>query len=113
MTLSQVRRFALSLPETTEEPHFDRTSFRVRGKIFATAKPSETHLHVFVGEEWREPTLAMHPDHVAKLWWGTKVVGLRVELPNAPASLVKELLTAAWEAKAPKALRDRPAMRPR
>jgi hypothetical protein len=34
MTLSQVRRFALSLPETTEEPHFDRTSFRVRGKIF-------------------------------------------------------------------------------
>lgn len=27
---------ALSFPETSEAPHFDKTSFRVRGKIFAT-----------------------------------------------------------------------------
>jgi hypothetical protein len=27
---------ALSFPETTEEPHFEKTSFRVRKKIFAT-----------------------------------------------------------------------------
>jgi hypothetical protein len=26
----------MTLPETTEAPHFEATSFRVRGKIFAT-----------------------------------------------------------------------------
>ena len=30
-----VRKLALSLPESTEQPHHDMTSFRVRGKIFA------------------------------------------------------------------------------
>jgi len=31
--LNDVRRFAMSLPEVTEEPHFAYTSFRVKGKI--------------------------------------------------------------------------------
>ena len=31
-----VREIALSFPETTEEPHFEKTSFRVKKKIFAT-----------------------------------------------------------------------------
>lgn len=30
------RQFALSFAETTEQPHFDATSFRVNGKIFAS-----------------------------------------------------------------------------
>lgn len=30
------RKLALSFPETTEEPHFEKTSFRVEKKIFAT-----------------------------------------------------------------------------
>ncbi|OOQ59625.1 MmcQ/YjbR family DNA-binding protein [Mucilaginibacter pedocola] len=30
------RQFTLSLPHVTEEPHFDKTSFRIGGKIFAT-----------------------------------------------------------------------------
>ena len=30
------REIALSLPEAVEMPHFDKTSFRVKGKIFAT-----------------------------------------------------------------------------
>jgi len=35
--LIDARRLAMSLPEVTEEPHFEYTSFRVRGKIFALA----------------------------------------------------------------------------
>ena len=31
-----VRTLALSLPEVTEAPHFERVAFKVRGKIFAT-----------------------------------------------------------------------------
>ena len=38
--LQQIREIALSFPETTEEPHFEKTSFRVRKKIFATLKDS-------------------------------------------------------------------------
>lgn len=37
MTTKEIfRQLALSFPETTEEPHFEKTSFRVKGKIFAT-----------------------------------------------------------------------------
>ena len=30
------RELSLSFPETTEAPHFEKTSFRVKDKIFAT-----------------------------------------------------------------------------
>ncbi len=36
VTIDTMRTIALSFPETTEEPHFEKTSFRVRRKIFAT-----------------------------------------------------------------------------
>jgi len=102
--LDRARRFALSLPETTEQPHFDYTSFRVRGKIFATAPPDAQHLHVFVDDEQRELALAVHPACVEKLWWGDKVVGLRIDLARADAKVVDELLRQAWTRKAPKTL---------
>jgi predicted DNA-binding protein (MmcQ/YjbR family) len=50
MNASQARRFALSLPGSTEAPHFEYPSFRVRGKLFATVPPDGRHLHVFVDE---------------------------------------------------------------
>ncbi len=40
MNQSDVRALALSLPEAEEHPHFDRPSFRVRGKIFVTLPPA-------------------------------------------------------------------------
>jgi hypothetical protein len=100
MTLAQIRAYALSLAEVTEEPHFDRTSFRVRGKIFATARTTEPHIHIFVDALERDQALAAHPDHMEKLWWGKEVRGLRVSL-KAPAAALKELLRKAWVAKAP------------
>lgn len=36
VTLATLRKLALSFPETTEEPHFEKTSFKVKRKIFAT-----------------------------------------------------------------------------
>lgn len=62
MTLQQARKFALSLPQTTEEPHFESSPFRVRGRIFATVPPSGTHLHIFVEEEQRIPLIAAQPE---------------------------------------------------
>jgi hypothetical protein len=43
MTADDARRLALALPETVEQGHHGRPSFRVAGKIFATI--------------WDEPTM--------------------------------------------------------
>ena len=104
--IEAVRRFALGLPEVTEEPHFDKASFRVARKIFVTVPPDAKHIHVFVSDEHREPALALHPGSIEKLTWGGKVVGLRIDLALCPAQEVRALVQAAWAEKAPARLRD-------
>jgi hypothetical protein len=99
-----LRTYALSLPEVTEEPHHQSGSFRVRGKIFVTIPPEQTHVHVFVSEEQRERALTIYPEFTEKLLWSGKVVGLRLTLANAPSAVAKQLIRQAWENKAPKAL---------
>lgn len=104
MKLHQVRKHALALPDTSEAPHFNFSSFRVHGKIFVTIPPDEEHIHVFAPEAEREAALALHGDFLEKLYWGAKVLGLRVWLSDADSAVVKRLVTCAWEAKAPKRL---------
>ncbi len=41
MNAQQARQLALALPQASEEPHFDFTSFRIGGKIFATMPPAK------------------------------------------------------------------------
>jgi predicted DNA-binding protein (MmcQ/YjbR family) len=36
VSIDTFRKLALSFPEATEEPHFEKISFRVKKKIFAT-----------------------------------------------------------------------------
>jgi hypothetical protein len=102
--LEQARRYALSLPEATEEPHFEYTSFRVRGKIFATAPRGGTYLHVFVEEEQRAALIAAEPETFEALHWGSKVVGVKVTLARAATATVDRLLLQGWRRKAPKRL---------
>ncbi len=104
MKISAVRRYALSLPEATEAPHFHYTSFRVQGKIFVTVPPDEEHIHVFIAEAQRELALAMDPAFLEKLTWGAKVVGLRITLAAARPAVVKQLISQAWAHRAPKRL---------
>jgi hypothetical protein len=102
MELHEARRFALSLPEATEEPHFHMASFRVRGKIFATVPPDGDHLHVFADEEVTRASVAEDPRAFAELWWGQRLVSVRVNLPAADDKAVFELLEEAWRRKAPR-----------
>lgn len=102
MKLATVRRYALSLDAVTEEPHHDFSSFRVRGKIFVTIPPGDATIHVFIGEEDREPVLSMHPEWAQKLVWGSKVLGVRIQLAAAPAALVKALVLKAYETRVAK-----------
>jgi hypothetical protein len=103
VNVREVRRLALALPEATENPHFHLTSFRVKGKIFATAAPDGSYMNVFVDDEQREIMVNVDPKAYETLKWG-KIGYLHVHLAAAKARDVKTLLRAAWELKAPKKL---------
>jgi hypothetical protein len=102
VSAATVRRLALSLPETSESPHHDMTSFRVVGKIFATMPPEGGRVHVFVGDEEATASVAEYPDAVEELWWGSRRRGCRVLLAHATVPMLRELLTESWRGKAPR-----------
>jgi hypothetical protein len=104
MRYSTARGFALSLPETTEEPHFEKSSFRVRGKIFCTVPEGQQHLHLQVDPEERLALIEGNPAAYEELVWGKRVVPdyVRVTLAKADRAEVCELLEDAWRRRAPK-----------
>lgn len=98
------RRLALALPEAHEEPHFERASFRVGKKIFATLVPdgSEAMVKLPVAEE-AEDWIATRPELFFSYGtWTTRNGALGVRLAKAPAKLLQPLLVEAWRALAPK-----------
>ncbi len=101
MTLDDVRRMAMKLLGATESPHHRYTSFRVRGRIFATAPQEGGLLHVFVDEVECDRMTVLDPVVYAKLGWGKKIVGLRVALDAAKPEEVQALLRMAWQRKLP------------
>ncbi len=104
MTSDEARHLALSLPEAAEAPHFEKSSFRVRGKIFATLTEDRRHLHVFVDEGETRAAVAEDPSTYEELWWGKRLSGVRIHLAGAAPERVAELLEEAWRRKAPKKL---------
>jgi hypothetical protein len=104
MQLADVRRLAMALLGTTESPHHRYTSFRVRGRIYATAPVEGGSLHVFLDEEDRDRMIRLQPHAYIELGWGRKTAGLRVDLDRARPEDVRELLRAAWKRKLPKSV---------
>jgi hypothetical protein len=102
--LAEARKFALSLPETTEEPHFEAGSFRVRGKIFATVPPGGKQLRIFVEQAEAEALFAEDALTFEPVVWGKRTVpgAVCVNLATASAAQVRELLEDAWRMRAPK-----------
>ena len=104
MRLETARRFALLLPETTEEPHFEKSSFRVRGKIFATIPAGSKHLHLHVDPDERRALLAEDPEVFEPIGRGKTPANdwIRITLAGADRAQICELLEDAWRRKAPK-----------
>ncbi len=104
MTIDELREFVLSFPETTEEPHFDRSSFRVKGKILITVPPDGSHIHLVVGADELPALLAEDPAAFEEILWGKRVMTdwVRVHLDVADDDVVRELVEDAWRMKAPK-----------
>jgi hypothetical protein len=93
----------MSLPETTEEPHFEKSSFRVRKKIFATVPPDGRHLNVHVDPAEARALIEENPSAFGEICFGknVKTDWVQVNLAAADAAEVRELLEDAWRLKAP------------
>jgi hypothetical protein len=103
-TEADVRRIALSLPETTEKPWFNTPGFRVKDKGFLRIRSeAEGGLVVFVADLGeKEALLASDPK---KFFTTRHYDGYPTVLVNIKAVGVRELrelITDSWRCKAPK-----------
>jgi hypothetical protein len=98
VTADDARRLALALPDTVEQDHHGRPSFRVAKRIFATLWDAE-HMNVMVDEAGILTATQAHPAVCEEVWWGKRLAAVRVDLQRADPDLLAELLADAWEQK--------------
>ena len=99
----RARQLALALPEAVEQDHHGRPSFRVAGRIFAT-QWDEDNMNVMLDEAGILTAIHSEPEICAEVWWGKRLAAVRLDLRRADAQMLRNLLTEAWEIKAPKRL---------
>jgi hypothetical protein len=79
--------------------------FRVGGKIFANLW-SEERMNVMLDEGGILTAIDAAPDTCEEVRWGKRLAAVGVSLARADATLLRELLTEAWEERAPRRLLD-------
>ena len=104
--ITQIRRYAMALPEVSETTHFKLPAFSVRDKTFVVIQRDSTHAIVSVNQMQAEAAVAKDPRayQVVRRNNGRIFVGIRVDLPKASAAGVRKLVEQAWRHKAPKGL---------
>ncbi len=105
MSAPDFARLALSLPEATEEPHFEKRSFRVKTKIFATLSADGELVCVKLAFDDQERFCVLDetmiypvPNAWAKQGWTF------IRLSRVPQDILYEVLLCAYCAVAPKKL---------
>jgi len=107
ISVDEARKIALELPETAEQDHHGRPSFRVAGRIFATLWDPE-HMNLMLDEPGILSAVERNPDLCEEVRWGKRLAAVRVNLAGAEAEWLADLLADAWEGKAPaRLIRDR------
>lgn len=111
-----LRSIALKLPGTEEKPHFDMPSFRVAGKIFATARLNEPKAMLKLPAVLQEAMSAAHPGVIEPVpgYWGRNGATF-IATDKVGKKLFADLVGAAWANVAPKRLtaEKAPAAAPR
>jgi hypothetical protein len=106
MTATAFRKLALSLPEAHEAPHFERASFRVGKKIFATLTDGGEAMVRVLPPERLFALLSGRPDVFFDFGgWTVRHGSLGVKLAKVDAALMRELLIDSWAKVAPKRAR--------
>jgi hypothetical protein len=90
------RQLALALPNAIEQDHHGFPSFRVAGRIFATL-PSPDRLRAMLDEDGIRSAAANWPDSCQEFFWGKRLACVEIDLTSAHETLVRDLLTEAWE----------------
>ena len=101
MTPDNFRSLALALPEVEEKPHFGKTDFRVRNKIFASLKGEATGILKLTAEQ-QDMLAAAEPAILQPVagGWGTQE-WTEVKLAQADAAALESVLHKAWRNVAP------------
>ena len=105
VSLDEARSLALSLPEAGEQDQHGRPSFRLGRKIVATRR-TEQRLNVMRDEGGIQTAGERDPAPSAEVWWGKRLAAVGVTLAVVERELLLDLLTDAWEGKAPQRLLD-------
>jgi hypothetical protein len=103
-TQADVRRIALSLPETSEKPWFNTPGFRVKDKSFLRIRSeAEGGLVIFVGDLGeKEVLLASDPKKFFTTPHYDGYPAVLVNLKAVGVRELRELITDSWRNKAPK-----------
>lgn len=97
VSIKTFRALALSFPETSEQPHFEKTSFRVSKKIFASydsvnnsacIKLSEINQDVF--SSYNKEIIFAVPNKWGKQGWTF------IDLKRIPKAIFVDALTTAY-----------------
>jgi hypothetical protein len=105
VTIDEFKRLALSFPETTEQPHFEKTSFRVGKKIFATFNEKENAACLKFNEIDQDVfcTIAKSIIYPVPNQWG-KQGWTFIQLDKVRTEILADALTTAFCEVAPKKL---------
>ena len=95
VTARELRRLALSLPETEERPHRGRPSFRVRGRMFATVQPRSKRAVLKLSPDEQAVLGQVQPNVFRHTLWGDQG-WTSIELQGVDPWLFEELLVGAW-----------------
>jgi hypothetical protein len=108
-TEDDVRRIALSLPETVERPWYGTPGYKVRDKGFLRIRSrDEGGLVVFVGDLGeKEMLLASDPDKFFTTPHYDGHASVLVNLPAIAIDELAELITESWRIRAPQKVLDR------
>jgi hypothetical protein len=100
-----IRNIALSFPATDEKPHFEKPSFRVKGKIFVVHNQAMNRISVKLSEVEQSIFCAFDNSMIYKVpnKWGSQGWTL-VELENVPLELLEAIMMEAYCEVAPKQL---------
>jgi predicted DNA-binding protein (MmcQ/YjbR family) len=107
VSIDTFRKLALSFPEATEDPHFEKTSFRVKKKIFATYDDIKKRACIKLSEIDQDVFSSADKTIIFAVAnkWGKQGWTL-IELKKVHKALFVDALTTAYCEVAPKKLAD-------
>lgn len=102
---ADLRRIALSLPETAEKPSYGTPGFRVKDKLFARIREDGVAVVWCADEAEKRALIESEPDKFFTIPHYHGHASVLVRLAEIDDEELAELLMEAWRVRAPKRLR--------